>query len=297
MIRIFAKVSSKRGLKLSLHKWNALTLVRSAKSNQTAICAFNVIMIEHAESYAQAAELAGQPLILQISENAVKYHGSLKPILIASKAIAEVSKEQLSIHLDHAESTELIKEALDLGADSVMFDGSKLDYSLNVQTSTKMRELAHSYGACIEVELGEIGGKDGVHAPGVRTKPHEAKKFVAETGVDMLAVAVGSSHAMTTRDASLDFQLITEIANEVQIPLVLHGSSGVSDPDLQTAVHRGISKVNIATHLNHVFTDSIRAILNENPKLVDPRKYLKKSRDAVAEESARLIKLLATRPN
>ena len=113
----------------------------------------------------------------------------------------------------------------------------------------------------------------------------------------MLAVAVGSSHAMTTRDASLDFQLIKEIANEVQIPLVLHGSSGVSDPDLQTAVHSGISKVNIATHLNHVFTDSIRAILNEDPKLVDPRKYLKKSRDAVAEESARLIKLLATRPN
>ena len=280
-----------------MHKWNALTLVRSAKSNRTAICAFNVIMIEHAESYAHAAELAGQPLILQISENAVKYHGSLKPILIASKAIAEVSKKQLSIHLDHAENTELIKEALDLGADSVMFDGSKLDYSLNVQTSSKMRELAHSYGACIEVELGEIGGKDGVHAPGIRTQPSDAKKFVAETGVDMLAVAVGSSHAMTTRDASLDFQLITEIANEVQIPLVLHGSSGVSDPDLQTAVHSGISKVNIATHLNHVFTDSIRAILNEDPKLVDPRKYLKKSRDAVAEESARLIKLLATKPN
>mgnify|MGYP006271599043 FL=1 len=281
----------------SLHQWNALTLVKLAKADHTAVCAFNVIMIEHAESYAQAAEAAGQPLILQISENAVKYHGSLKPILVASKAIAETCKQRLSIHLDHAESTDLIKEALDLGADSVMFDGSKLDYIDNVRTSIKMRELAHSYGACIEVELGEIGGKDGVHAPGVRTQPHEAKKFVAETGVDMLAVAVGSSHAMTTRDAALDFELIKEIATEVHTPLVLHGSSGVSDADLQTAVHSGISKVNIATHLNHVFTDSIRATLNEDPKLVDPRKYLKKSRDAVATESSRLIKLLATRPN
>ena len=280
----------------NLHQWNALTLAKAAKTNQTSVGAFNVIMIEHAESYAQAAEAANQPLILQISENAVKYHGSLKPILVASKAIAETCNQRLSIHLDHAESTELIKEALDLGADSVMFDGSKLDYMDNVRTSIKMRELAHSYGACIEVELGEIGGKDGVHAPGVRTQPHDAKKFVSETGVDMLAVAVGSRHAMTTRDASLDFELIKEIAAEIHIPLVLHGSSGVSDADLQKAVHSGISKVNIATHLNHVFTDTVRAILNEDPKLVDPRKYLNKSRDAVAEESARIIKILATQP-
>ena len=283
----------RKALKLSSHNWNAATLVVEARNNKKAVGAFNVILLEHAESYVEAAERAELPTILQISENAVNYHGSLKPILVAAKAIAAQSSQRISVHLDHAESTELVKEALDLGADSVMYDGSKLEFSENVKTSIAMRELAHSYGASIEVELGEIGGKDGVHAPGARTNPADAKRFVTETGVDLLAVAVGTSHAMTTRDASLDFNLIKEIAQEVEIPLVLHGSSGVSDPDLQQAVKSGISKVNIATHLNHVFTDQIREVLNADPKLVDPRKYLKPARQAVAAETARLLKLLA----
>lgn len=267
-------------------------LVETAAKQGTAVGAFNVILLEHAEALVAGAELANLPVILQISENCVDYHGGLKPLALATIAIAESAKVDVSVHLDHAESERLIQEALDLGFDSVMFDGSKLDYKENVLASKRMANLCESFGAAIEVELGEVGGKDGVHAPGVRTNPDQAREFVEETGVHLLAVAVGTSHAMTTRDATLDFQLIDRISRVVPIPLVLHGSSGVSDQDLQRAVQAGMRKVNIATHLNHVFTNEVRAILQANPNLVDPRKYIKSARSKTAAETARLLKLL-----
>ena len=267
-------------------------LITEKVKSSTAIGAFNVILLEHAEALVMGAEKSQLPLILQISENCVKYHGALKPISVSTIAIAEASSLPISVHLDHAESEELVKEALDLGYDSVMFDGSKLGYRENVEASQRMLTLCDSYGATLEVEIGEVGGKDGVHAPGIRTKPAEAKDFAEETGANLIAVAVGSSHAMSTRDASLDFQLIRDIATEVKIPLVLHGSSGVSDADLQEAVRAGMRKINIATHLNGIFTDRVRAELDKNPSLTDPRKYIGLSRDDVSDEVARLLKLL-----
>jgi len=275
-----------------MSRTHAGQLVIGAKSAGSAIGAFNVILLEHAEALVAGAELAQLPVILQISQNCVNYHKALKPISVATIAIAESSSVPVSVHLDHAESEELVKQALDLGYDSVMFDGSKLSYADNVAASARMAALCATYGATLEVEIGEVGGKDGVHAPGVRTNPLEAKAFAEATGTDLLAVAVGSSHAMTTRDAALDFDLIQEIAKTVGIPLVLHGSSGVSDLDLQRAVKAGMSKINIATHLNNVFTHEIRQALETNPKLVDPRTYIGPGRDSVAAEVARLLTLL-----
>ena len=275
-----------------MSRTNAGKLVLAAKSSGTAVGAFNVILLEHAEALVAGAEHAKLPVILQISENCVSYHKALKPISVATIAIAESASVPVSVHLDHAESEDLVKEALDLGYDSVMFDGSKLTYADNVAASARMASLCKRYGATLEVEIGEVGGKDGVHAPGVRTNPLEARAFAEATGADLVAVAVGSSHAMTTRDATLDFDLIAEIAKTVGVPLVLHGSSGVSDPDLQKAVKAGMSKINIATHLNNVFTHEIREVLGANPKLVDPRKYITPGRDAVAAEVARLLTLL-----
>jgi len=276
-----------------MSRTNAAKLVLAAKSAGTAVGAFNVILLEHAEALVAGAEQAKLPVILQISENCVNYHKALKPISVATIAIAESSTVPVSVHLDHAESEELVKEALDLGYDSIMFDGSKLSYADNVAASARMAALCKSYGANLEVEIGEVGGKDGVHAPGVRTNPLEAKAFAEATGADLLAVAVGSSHAMTTRDATLDFALIQEIAKTVSVPLVLHGSSGVSDSDLQKAVNAGMSKINIATHLNNVFTHEVRQALESNPKLVDPRKYIAPGREAVAAEVSRLLILLS----
>lgn len=275
-----------------MSRTNAKKLVLEAKDSGVAVGAFNVILLEHAEALVAGAERAKLPVILQISENCVNYHKALKPISVATIAIAESSMVPVSVHLDHAESEDLVKEALDLGYDSIMFDGSKLSYNDNVMASARVAALCKSYGATLEVEIGEVGGKDGVHAPGVRTNPLEAKAFAETTGADLLAVAVGSSHAMTTRNATLDFDLIQEITKAVSVPLVLHGSSGVSDGDLQKAVKAGMGKINIATHLNNVFTHEIRQALESNPKLVDPRKYIAPGRDAVATEVARLLTLL-----
>lgn len=270
----------------------AKELVNAARSQQKAVGAFNVILLEHAEAIVTGAELAKLPVIVQISQNCVRYHGSLKPISVAAIALAEAASVPVSVHLDHAESEELIKEALDLGYDSVMFDGSKLAYSENVASSARIALLCKSYGATLEVEIGEVGGKDGVHAPGVRTDPDEAYRFAEATGADLLAVAVGSSHAMATRSAELDFALITKISQLLTIPLVLHGSSGVQDRDLQEAVRSGMSKINIATHLNQLFTQEVRVALDSSSTMSDPRKYIETARTAVATEIKHLLELL-----
>lgn len=271
----------------------SLTDALGDPGRQGALAAFNVIQIEHAEAYATAAETTGLPVVMQISENAVKYHGSLRPILLATLAIGEVCAEPVVVHLDHATDRDLVSEAVRLGVTSVMFDGSTLPDDENRAATREVVEECHAAGISVEAELGEVGGKDGVHAPGVRTDPDDAVKFVADTGVDALAVAVGSSHAMTERTAVLDNELITRLAEAVPVPLVLHGSSGVDDAGLVAAVEAGMGKVNIATHLNQVFTRAATDTLAAKPGLVDTRKYLGAGRDAVAAEAARLQRQLA----
>jgi fructose-bisphosphate aldolase, class II len=254
--------------------------------------AFNVIQLEHAAALIAGAERAGAPVILQISENAVRYHGALKPIGVATLAAASAASVPVVVHLDHATRRELVTEAVSLGFTSVMFDASALEYQDNVAATGEVTRFCHDHGVFVEAELGEVGGKDGVHAPGARTRPDEAAAFVTATGVDALAVAVGSSHAMTERTAMLDFDLIAELREAVPVPLVLHGSSGVADDDLTRAVEAGMTKVNIATHLNTVFTGVVRSLLAANPDMVDTRRYLGPARDAVASEVTRLLTVL-----
>ncbi|WP_216897022.1 class II fructose-bisphosphate aldolase [Nocardia alni] len=257
-----------------------------------ALGAFNVIALEHAEAIAAAAESAKRPAILQISENTVAYHGGLKPLARACLQIAADSSAPLAVHLDHATSHELITTAVEVGIRSVMYDGSTLDYAENVAETARIARWCHDRGVFVEAELGKIGGKDGAHAPGVRTDPDEAVAFVAATGVDALAVAVGSSHAMHTRDAQLDDGLIARLALKVPVPLVLHGSSGVPDEGLRAAVRHGMTKINIATRLNIVLAQSVRAELSAHPALSDPRGYLGPGRTAVQHEVEHLLRVL-----
>lgn len=274
---------------------SALTpLLAEASAAGRAVAAFNVIQLEHAEAYAAAAERVGLPVVMQISENCVRYHGSLAPIAAATLAIADACAQPVVVHLDHAEDVALVEEAVRLGLTSVMFDGSTLADDENRAVTRRVVGLCRAAGVSVEAELGEVGGKDGVHAPGVRTDPDDAARFVADTGVDALAVAVGSSHAMTDRTAELDTDLIAALRDSVPVPLVLHGSSGVPDDGLVAAVRAGMTKVNIATHLNQVFTRAMTARLEASPT-VDTRKYLGAARDAVTDEAARLMALLALR--
>jgi len=274
---------------------SALTpVLAEASAAGRAVAAFNVIQIEHAEAYAAAAERVGLPVVMQISENCVRYHGSLAPIAAATLAIADACAQPVVVHLDHAEDVALVEQAVRLGLTSVMFDGSTLPDDENRAVTRRVVTLCRAAGVSVEAELGEVGGKDGVHAPGVRTDPDDAARFVADTGVDALAVAVGSSHAMTDRTAELDTDLIAALSSSVPVPLVLHGSSGVPDEGLVAAVRAGMTKVNIATHLNQVFTRAMTARLEASPT-VDTRKYLGAARDAVTDEAARLLALLALR--
>ncbi|CAN5163752.1 class II fructose-bisphosphate aldolase family protein [soil metagenome] len=258
-------------------------LVAAAYEAGTAVVAFNVITLEHAEAIALGAEQAGAPVIMQISENAVKFHsGRLAPLAAAVTAIAAAAITPVAVHLDYVEDADLLHSAASAGISSVMYDGSKLEYRDNVAATKAAVDWAHARGLFVEAELGEVGGKDGAHAPGTRTDPDDAAAFVEETGVDALAVAVGSSHAMASRTAALDFELISELRQAIPVPLVLHGSSGVADHDLRTAVAAGMTKINIGTMLNVAYTSAVRDRLAAEPAVTDPRRYLAPARTAMA---------------
>jgi len=269
-------------------------LMAGAAAAGEGLGAFNVICLEHAEAIAAGAERAGRPAVLQLSQNAVRYHGGrLGPIAAAAREVARASTVDLALHLDHAQDRLLAGSAAGHGFGSLMFDASRLDADANVAATREVVEQAHRDGLFVEAELGAIGGKDGAHTPGVRTDPDEAAWFVDATGVDALAVAVGSSHAMTERTARVDVDLVARLAKAVPVPLVLHGSSGVDDASLVAAVRAGIVKVNIGTAVNVALTRAVRERLDADPALVDPRRYLGAGRDAMTAVVADALTLLS----
>jgi fructose-bisphosphate aldolase class II len=261
-------------------------LIATAVRSGSALAAFNVLGLDHAEAVALGAASAGSPALLQLSENAIAFRGAPEPLLAACREIAIASASPLGIHLDHIEDHALavrtLARAHEFGVGSIMFDASKRDYADNVAATRDVVSRAHDAGVWVEAELGEIGGKDGAHAPGVRTDPAEAVAFVEATGVDGLAVAVGSSHAMRDRSAQLDLGLIGELAASVPVPLVLHGSSGVADEVIAAAVAAGIRKVNVGTALNLAYTAALRDALATHPDAVDPRRYTRDARTEMA---------------
>ncbi|GGZ43678.1 class II fructose-bisphosphate aldolase [Streptomyces bluensis] len=301
-------------------------LITRAAAARTAVPAFNIISLEHVEAVVAGAESAGAPVILQVSENAVRFRGGrLLPLARAATAAAEQAKVPVALHLDHVQSDDLLRQAADAGFSSVMYDASRLPYEENLAATRAAVDLAHTQGMWIEAELGRVGGKDtdrvggkdtdrvggkeaaqtagkaGVppldaHAPGARTDPDEARAFVADSGVDALAVAIGSVHAMTTRTATLDHTLLGRLNAALDVPLVLHGSSGVPDAELRAAVAGGIAKVNIGTALNVAMTGAVRDFLTEHPDVVDPRKYVRAGRDAMVKTVTRLVGVLCARP-
>lgn len=273
-------------------------LVAAAVAAGRAVPAFNVISLEHAEAIAAGAASASASVLLQLSENAIHYHGGrLEPLLAACREIALASPVAVGIHLDHIEDLELVDRVLQLGADSgigsIMFDASSRDFADNVALTASVAERAHASGLWVEAELGEVGGKDGAHAPGVRTDPDEARDFVSATGVDGLAVAVGSSHAMVEQSASIDLALVGRLAVTAGVPLVLHGSSGVSDALIERAVAAGIRKVNVGTALNLAWTTELRRALDAAPDAVDPRRYSTAPRNRMTELVAHLCRVIA----
>ncbi|MFD5122917.1 ketose-bisphosphate aldolase [Streptomyces sp. NPDC058385] len=281
-------------------------LVAEATAARTAVAAFNVITLEHIEAVVAGAEAANAPVILQVSENAVRYrYGRLLPLARAAAATAEAAAVPVALHLDHVQSDELLRQAADAGFSSVMYDAARLPYDENLAATRAAADWGHANGLWVEAELGEVGGKAGpggrgkpasapldAHAPGARTDPGEARAYVTDSGVDALAVAIGSSHAMTTRTATLDHDLLKQLSEGLDVPLVLHGSSGVGDDELSQAVRGGIAKVNVGTALNIAMTAAIREFLAAHPDAVDSRKYLSVGREAMARTVTELVEVM-----
>jgi fructose-bisphosphate aldolase class II len=220
----------------------------------------------------------------------------VRPIAAACAELASAAAVPVALHLDHVTEEALAAEAAAAGFSSLMFDAGALPYAENVELTAREAVKAHDAGLWIEAELGYVGGKpdapQSAHAPGVRTDPGEARAFVAATCVDALAVAVGSSHAMMTRTARLDLELIARLREALPVPLVLHGSSGVPDDELRAAVAAGIAKVNVGTALGQSMTAAVRDVLAGDPAVVDPRKYLAPARTAMTDAVRRVLTVL-----
>ncbi|QJU54765.1 class II fructose-bisphosphate aldolase [Herbiconiux sp. KACC 21604] len=270
----------------------AAALITDAEARGRAVPAFNVVSLEQAEAVVGGAEDAGVPVLLQVSQNAIVWHGGFAPLLAACRELAVAASLPIGLHVDHVEDAELarsvIERAAELGVGSIMFDAARLDDDANTELTARVAELGHDHGLWVEGELGEVGGKNGAHAPGVRTAPGDAGRYVAATGVDGLAVAVGSEHAMTDRSAKLDLDLIVRLRRAVDVPLVLHGSSGVPDEALRASVAAGIRKVNVGTALGVEGTARLRAELAARPDAVDPRGYTGPVRDSTRRLVAHL---------
>lgn len=259
-----------------------------AQREQFAIGAFNANTLEQVQAIVLAAEAEQSPAVVQVSHRALQYLGSgsemlgLEYFAVLGKVAAASVSVPIALHLDHANEDE-VRRAIALGFTSVMFDGSLLPYAENVETTRRLSDEARAAGVCMEAELGEVpkpGVSDDTEA---LTDPGEAAAFVAATGIDSLAVALGSAHAVTEKRVSIDLERLKAIRTAVAVPLVLHGSSGVLDGEIAEGIRLGLCKVNVATQLNKAFTRAARAKLADDEMLVDPRKYLGPARAAMVE--------------
>jgi fructose-bisphosphate aldolase class II len=276
-------------------------LLAAAAAVNRAVCAFNVITLEHAEGVVDGLAQANAGGIIQLSERALQFHGeNFVPVLAACASLIASAPVPIALHLDHIQDVELARRLVDAASQfevsSIMVDFAHLDRAANVSSTREAVEYAHAAGLFVEAELGEIGGKNGAHAHGARTDPDDARQFTAETGIDALAVAIGSSHAMTSRDAPLDLGLLARLRQSVTVPLVLHGSSGVSEIELAAAVTAGIRKVNVGTALNLAYTAAVRGVLSARPELNDPREYLRAARAAVSATVVEFCRVVQPRP-
>ncbi len=250
-------------------------LLLKAQKEGYAVGAFNVENMEMVQAVAAAAEELRAPVIMQTTPSTVKY-ADLTYFYANTKTAAEKASVPIVIHLDHGSSFELAMRALRAGYTSVMIDGSHGTFEENIAVSKAVADACHPSGVPVEAELGKVGGKEDDLEGGEGnpyTDPQEARIFVERTGIDSLAVAIGTAHGVYKGTPKLDVERLSEIREVVSIPLVLHGTSGVPDDSVRECIRRGICKVNYATDLRIAFSKGVKAYLKENPDVFDPKKY------------------------
>ncbi|WP_422448952.1 class II fructose-1,6-bisphosphate aldolase [Thermoanaerobacterium sp. DL9XJH110] len=261
-------------------------ILENAQKCGFAVAAFNVHNMETMKAVVEAAREEEAPVILQTTPGTCKYAG-VNYLYAMAKTAAEESSIPVALHLDHGESLELAVECINAGYTSVMIDGSRLPLEENIALVKEVVEFAHSRGVQVEAELGRVGGAEEELSVGEYqaslTNPEEAAEFVARTGVDSLAVAIGTAHGFYRGEPRLDFERLESIRRLVPVPLVLHGCSGVPDEMLRKAVSLGICKINIATDIRTVFAMALKEFFKNNPGEVDPRKYFKPAMKVVKD--------------
>lgn len=261
-------------------------ILAHADKNSYAVGAFNMNNMEIIQAIATAAQETQSPVIMQASQGAIKYAG-IDYIATMGKLVAKRIDVPVVIHLDHGTDFEEIMSCIRNGFSSVMIDASKYTLDENIKRTKEIVKIAHTVGVSVEAEIGKIGGtEDQVHvdeADATYTDPQEAKIFVEETGVDSLAIAVGTAHGVYKGEPKIDFDRIAEIDSLVDVPLVLHGSSGVDYPSLKKAISKGIAKINIDTDIRAAFATTVRDFTKANPDEIDPRKILGPAREAMTE--------------
>ncbi|OPY59694.1 MAG: Fructose-bisphosphate aldolase [Pelotomaculum sp. PtaU1.Bin035] len=261
-------------------------LLKLAEAGGYAVGAFNCNNMEIVQAIIAAAEAENAPVIMQASQGAIKYAG-VDYIAVMAKLAAEQANVPVALHLDHGTSFEQVVRCIRAGFSSVMIDGSKLPLAENIALTRRVIDVARAVGVSVEAELGKIGGTEDDVTVSERealfTDPAEAGVFVSETGVDALAVAVGTAHGRYKGTPELDFPRLEKIKSIVKIPIVLHGSSGLPDEAVREAIRLGVRKVNIDTDIREKFTAAARKVLESNPREIDPRKVLASARDAATE--------------
>ena len=260
-------------------------LLLDAQKNHYAIGAFNVENMEMVQAVVAAAEELSSPVILQTTPGTLKY-ASPEMYYANVLAAAQAAKVPVVMHLDHGSSFDLALRAFRAGYTSIMIDGSQKEFEENIAVTKAVVEACHAGGVPVEAELGKVGGKeddlDGGNGNGY-TVPEEAAEFVARTGVDSLAVAIGTAHGVYKGIPKLDLPRISQIAALVDVPLVLHGTSGVPDETVKECIQRGMCKVNYATDLRIAFTEGVKEYLQANPSAYDPKKYGAAGREKVKQ--------------
>lgn len=261
-------------------------LLTRAEAGGYAVGAFNCNNMEIVQAILDAAEALRSPVILQASQGAVKYAGINYIVALAREAAAQASVP-VALHLDHGTDFNQVMLCIRHGFSSVMIDGSHHTLAENIAVTRKVVEVAGAVGVSVEGELGRIRGAEDEIRVAERdaffTDPEEARQFVQETGVDALAISIGTAHGRYKGKPELDFPRLAAIRGLVRIPIVLHGSSGVPDEDIGKAISLGVRKVNIDTNIREAFVERMRQVMKANPGEIDPRKILGPARSAAAE--------------
>jgi fructose-bisphosphate aldolase class II len=257
----------------------------TAKKKQYAVGQFNLNNLEFTQAILQAAEEEKSPVILGVSEGAARYMGGFKTVVKMVEGLMEDYKTTVpvAIHLDHGSSFEKCKEAIDAGFTSVMIDASHHSFEENIEITSKVVEYAHSKGVSVEAELGTVGGQeDDVIADGViYADPKECEELVKRTGIDCLAPALGSVHGPYKGEPNLGFAEMEQIGKQSDVPLVLHGGTGIPTKDIQRSVSLGTAKINVNTENQIASAKAVRETLAKLPDEYDPRKYLGPAREAI----------------